>query len=77
MEQQPGEDLEKAFEKMEEEGVPKNPAPREEVVEQKKDVEEKLPKLSAQEFRLYNSMAEHMDMFVRTRTGEVCGMIWG
>lgn len=29
--------------------------------EQQKD----LPKLSAAEFRVYNRMAEHMDMFVR------------
>ena len=28
-------------------------------------VEEKLPKLSAAEFRVYNSMAEHMEYFVR------------
>lgn len=28
-------------------------------------VEEKLPKLSAADFRVYNSMAEHMEYFVR------------
>ena len=27
--------------------------------------EEKLPKLSAADFRVYNSMAEHMEYFVR------------
>lgn len=35
-----------------------------EVVEEKKEEEPKLPKLSAAEFRAYNSMAEHMDYFV-------------
>ena len=28
--------------------------------------QKELPKLSAAEFRVYNRMAEHMDMFVRT-----------
>ncbi len=30
----------------------------------KKEEEPKLPKLSAAEFRIYNSMAEHMEYFV-------------
>jgi hypothetical protein len=34
--------------------------------EEKKEEEPKLPKLSAAEFRVYNSMAEHMDYFVRS-----------
>ena len=37
---------------------------REEKVEEKKEEEPKLPKLSAAEFRTYNSMAEHMEYFV-------------
>jgi hypothetical protein len=32
--------------------------------EEKEKVEEKLPKLSAADFRVYNSMAEHMEYFV-------------
>ena len=39
---------------------------KKEVVEEKK--EEKLPKLSAAEFRAYNSMAEHMEYFVRPQS---------
>jgi hypothetical protein len=35
-----------------------------EEAEEKKEEEPKLPKLSAAEFRAYNSMAEHMDYFV-------------
>lgn len=34
------------------------------VAEEKKEEEVKLPKLSAAEFRVYNSMAEHMEYFV-------------
>jgi hypothetical protein len=37
---------------------------KEEEVEEKKEEEPKLPKLSAAEFRTYNSMAEHMEYFV-------------
>lgn len=38
---------------------------KDEAVEEKKEEEEpKLPKLSAAEFRAYNSMAEHMEYFV-------------
>jgi hypothetical protein len=33
--------------------------------EEDKKEEEKLPKLSAADFRVYNSMAEHMEYFVR------------
>ncbi len=36
----------------------------EENVEEKKEEEPKLPKLSAAEFRTYNTMAEHMEYFV-------------
>jgi hypothetical protein len=32
--------------------------------EEKEKLEEKLPKLSAADFRVYNSMAEHMEYFV-------------
>jgi len=38
---------------------------------EKKDAEpevEKLPKLSASDFRAYNTMAEHMEYFVRANT---------
>lgn len=59
---------EQAFEKMEEAGVPKASQPSEAAepsAEQKAESkEQQLPKLSPQEFRIYNSMAEHMDMFV-------------
>jgi hypothetical protein len=55
--------MEQPFQKMEEEGVPQCSGPKE--AEMKKDEEEKaLPKLSKQEFRQYNSMAEHMNYFV-------------
>lgn len=51
-----------AFEKMEEEGVSKASAPTKVATEEKDKV---WPKLSPQEFKVYNQMAEHMDMFVR------------
>jgi hypothetical protein len=35
-----------------------------EAKEEKKEEVKALPKLSAAEFRVYNRMAEHMDMFV-------------
>lgn len=54
---------EEGFQKMEEEGVPKAGAPTE--AAQTKKEEQDLPKLSPAEFRVYNRMAEHMDMFVR------------
>ena len=44
----------------------KKEALKDEVVEKKKEEEPKLPKLSAVEFRAYNSMAEHMEYFVRS-----------
>ena len=56
-------EAEKGFKKMEEEGVPKVGQPTE--AAQTKKEEQDLPKLSAAEFRVYNRMAEHMDMFVR------------
>lgn len=52
-----------AFEKMEQEGIPKCPEPTKVATEPKS---EELPKLSPQEFRQWNHMSEHMDMFVRT-----------
>ena len=55
--------MENPFEKMAEEGVPKTDKPTE-VAAPKKE-EQDVPKLSPQEFRVYNRMAEHMDMFVR------------
>jgi hemerythrin-like domain-containing protein len=42
----------------------KKEALKDEVVEEKKEEEPSLPKLSAAEFRTYNSMAEHMEYFV-------------
>jgi hypothetical protein len=39
---------------------------KDEVVEEKQEEEPSLPKLSAAEFRAYNSMAEHMEYFVST-----------
>lgn len=50
------------FEKMAEEGIPKNAEPTN--VAAPKMEQQDLPKLSAQDFRVYNRMAEHMDMFV-------------
>lgn len=54
-----------AFEKMEQEGVPKCPEPTRVATEAKIE-EPELPKLSPQEFRQWNHMSEHMDMFVST-----------
>ena len=56
MEQQP-------FEKMKQQGVPKADHPTE-VAAPKKEEQDVPVKMSAQEFRVYNRMAEHMDMFV-------------
>jgi hemerythrin-like domain-containing protein len=59
------------FEKMAEESVPKcdEPtkvsAPKKEEQEAPKMSQQEVPKMSPQEFRLYNRMAERMDMFVR------------
>jgi hypothetical protein len=50
------------FEKMAEEGVPKTAEPAK--VAAPKMEQQDLPKLSAQDFRVYNRMSEHMDMFV-------------
>lgn len=51
------------------------PESRAQAVQKKKDVEnskelqaEKLPKLSAADFRVYNSMADHMEYFVSITT---------
>lgn len=55
--------MEEPFQKMEKEGVPKNSQISDAALPTKAE-EEKLPKLSAQEFSMYNHMAEHMDMFV-------------
>ncbi|KAG9637678.1 hypothetical protein KCU98_g20679, partial [Aureobasidium melanogenum] len=52
--------MEKPFEKMEEQ-IPKAPEPTSAAAP--KQEEQELPKLSPQEFRIYNRMAEHMDMF--------------
>jgi len=54
--------MEQPFEKMEQEGVPKCDQPSDAAAA--KQEEQQVPKLSAQEFRVYNRMAEHMDMFV-------------
>lgn len=54
--------MEQPFEKMAEEGVPKCDAPSKVAAPQKE--EQALPKMSAQEFRVYNRMSEHMDMYV-------------
>ena len=54
--------MEQPFEKMAEDGVPKCDEPTK--VAGPKREEQDLPKLTAQEFRVYNQMAEHMDMFV-------------
>ena len=54
--------MEKPFEKMEEQ-IPKASEPTNAAAPKQEDQE--LSKLSPQEFRTYNRMAEHMDMFVR------------
>lgn len=53
---------ENPFREMAREGVPRTDEPTD-VAAPKKE-EQDLPKLSPQEFRIYNRMAEHMDMFV-------------
>jgi hypothetical protein len=53
--------MEEPFKTMEEAGVPECDKPSEAAAPQKE--EQDLPKLSAKEFRVYNRMAEHMDMF--------------
>lgn len=53
---------ENPFQEMAREGVPRTDEPTD-VAAPKKE-EQDLPKLSPQEFRIYNRMAEHMDMFV-------------
>lgn len=53
------------FEKMKGEGVPKAEQPTTVAVPK-----EQSPKLTAKEFQVYNHMAEHMDMFVRTAIDE-------
>lgn len=56
--------VEDAFREMEANGVPKQGQPTAAAAPQQEQQKE-LPKLSAAEFRVYNRMAEHMDMFVR------------
>lgn len=55
--------VEDAFREMEANGVPKQGQPTAAAAPQQEQQKE-LPKLSAAEFRVYNRMAEHMDMFV-------------
>lgn len=57
----------KPFEKMAEE-IPKADAPTDAAAPNKE--QQDLPKLSPQEFRVYNRMAEHMDMFVSSTFGQ-------
>ncbi|GAB1727299.1 hypothetical protein NU195Hw_g365t1, partial [Hortaea werneckii] len=52
---------ENPFREMAREGVPRTDEPTH-VAAPKKE-EQDLPKLGPQEFRIYNRMAEHMDMF--------------
>ena len=54
--------MEQPVEKMADEGVPRCAGPTEASVPNQE--EKALPKLSAQEFRQYNRMAEHMNYFV-------------
>ncbi|GAB7361680.1 hypothetical protein MBLNU230_g1729t1 [Neophaeotheca triangularis] len=53
--------MEGAFKEMADEGVPAASQPTE--VSKPHKEEQQLPELSAQDFRIYNRMAEHMDMF--------------
>ena len=55
--------MEKPFEQMAKQGVPSCNEPTPAAAPAKEA--QAVPKLSAQEFRVYNRMAEHMDMFVR------------
>lgn len=55
-----------AFREMEAAGVPKQGQPTAAAAPQQEQQKE-LPKLSTAEFRVYNRMAEHMDLFVRLR----------
>lgn len=55
--------VEDAFREMEANGVPKQGQPTC-AAAPKQEEQKELPKLSAAEFRVYNRMAEHMDMFV-------------
>ncbi|KAF7186454.1 hypothetical protein HII31_12156 [Pseudocercospora fuligena] len=48
-----------AFQEMEQEGIPKAERPTQVATAE----EESLPQLSPQDFKIYNHMAEHMDMF--------------
>lgn len=64
-------EAEQGFKKMEEEGVPKVGMPTE--AAQTKKEEQDLSKLTPAEFRVYNRMAEHMDMFVRAICSPRCG----
>lgn len=54
-----------AFREMEANGVPKKGEPTAAAAPEQEEQKE-LPKLSAAEFRVYNRMAEHMDLFVRS-----------
>jgi hypothetical protein len=56
--------VEDAFREMEANGVPKQGQPTAAAASAKEQQKE-LPKMSAAEFRVYNRMAEHMDLFVR------------
>lgn len=60
--------MEGPFEKMEKE-IPKADAPTDAAAPKKE--QQDLPKLSPQEFRVYNRMAEHMDMFVSLTSGQL------
>lgn len=54
--------MEQPFERMAEEGVPKSDEATRAAAPKKE--EQELPRMSTAEFRVYNRMAEHMDMFV-------------
>jgi hypothetical protein len=56
--------VEDAFREMEVNGVPKQGQPTAAAAPTQEQQKE-LPKMSAAEFRIYNRMAEHMDLFVR------------
>jgi hypothetical protein len=56
--------VEDAFREMEANGMPKQGQPTAAAAPAQEQQKE-LPKMSAAEFRVYNRMAEHMDLFVR------------
>lgn len=56
--------MDEPFEQMAREGEPKCDEPTAAAAPKQEEQADALPELSAREFRVFNRMAEHMDMFV-------------